>query len=73
VPGDVPVRNLGEPGSASPKFQTCMIVCSWDAPLHNGFHVDLHNVNVSILQNGHVVDNGSWQLPKFGGVRLPSY
>jgi hypothetical protein len=44
VPGDVPVRNLGEPGSASPKFQTCMIVCSWDAPLHNGFHVDLHNV-----------------------------
>jgi hypothetical protein len=30
-------------------------------------------VNVSILQNGHVVDNGSWQQPKFGGVRMPSY
>jgi hypothetical protein len=29
-------------------------------------------VNMSILQNGHVVDNGSWQLPKFEGVRLPS-
>ncbi len=21
-------------------------------------------------QNGHVVDNGSWQLPKFGGVKV---
>jgi hypothetical protein len=43
VAGEVSVRILGEPGSASPKFQTCMMVCSWDIPLPKGFHVDLHN------------------------------
>jgi hypothetical protein len=37
MPGEVPVRNLGEP-EFSTGSETGTKACTWQAPLHNGFH-----------------------------------
>jgi hypothetical protein len=37
MPGEVPVRNLGEP-EFSTGSETGTMAYTWQAPLHNGFH-----------------------------------